>query len=176
MASDKMVDEQDIAAAQTEDKQGPVGSRLTVARTLGLGSAILLSLFIAAGFLSFYSVRSIGSSFDDVVSVDQPVRDAATDMIGAADATSIAFLESLVANERIPSSNSEAAFTRYMSHFQALVQEASLEEQGAQAGELFTRLKGLGRELMAADLKQQRSFLRLQMHFEGLDNRNASEA
>lgn len=171
MASGKVVDGHEIVPAQTKDKQRPVGSRLTVARTLGLGSAVLLSLFIAASFLSFHSVRSIGDSFDAVVSVDQPLRDSATDLIGAADAASIAFLESLVANERIPSANAEAAFNRYMADFQALVYETSSEEQGVRARELFTRLKGLGRDLVAADLKQQRAFVALQEDLEEMDDR-----
>ena len=154
-----------------DTNQTPNRGRLTVARTLRLGSIILLSLFIAAGFLSFQSIQSIGDSFDHVVSVEQPLRETATDMIDAADASTIAFLQSLVSNEPVSARGAEEAFDRHMSDFRSLVYEESSDLQGAKARDLFSRLQDLGTGLVATDQHQQRAFIALEKHFEQMDDR-----
>lgn len=145
--------------------------RWTVARSFRLGSGILLSLLIASSFLSFHSIRSIGKSFDHVVTVEQPLRESASDMIEAADSATIGFLESLVSHQPISSVQAEQSFDRYMFDYRALVDRAATETQGALARDLFTRLKRYGRRLVATDLERQRAFVALQERFELMDDR-----
>lgn len=141
----------------TRSEQGEMipGRQWTVARTLRLGSAILLTLFVTAGFLSFYSVRSIGDSFDRVARVDQPLSQSVTGMIHTADAATIGVLEALVSNDPTAAPQAENAFDGYMSDFQAIGGHARLEGHAASAQGLFGRLKDVGRRLVARDQLQR---------------------
>lgn len=145
-------------------------SRLTVAKALKLTSGFVLLAFVALVFASFLSVQSIDSSFDEVVSVDQPSGEAATDMIASADEATIAFLESLVSDKRVPSEGAESAFNRALVEYEGLVGRTSAFDLSEVARGLFRRLKRLGRSLVSDDQQRRRSFLALQHRLEELDD------
>jgi diguanylate cyclase (GGDEF)-like protein len=148
------------------DRQG----RLTVARTLKLAAGLVLIAFVAFTFVSFLSVQSIDSSFNRVASVDQPSRDAATDMIAAADAATIAFLESHVSNKRVSSVEAESAFDSSMERYETLVRDTSANDLSGSARELFGQLRQLGRSLVADDQSRQQSFVAVQERLEDMDD------
>ena len=74
--------------------------RLSIAGTLKLAFALVLVAFVAFMFASYLSVHSIDGSFSQVVEVDRPSLEAATEMDDAADEAMIVFLESLVTDQR----------------------------------------------------------------------------
>jgi diguanylate cyclase (GGDEF)-like protein len=148
-------------------------SQLTVAKALRLTSGFVLLAFVAFVFASFLSVQSIDSSFDQVVSVDQPSGEAATDMIASADEATIAFLESLVSDKRVPSETAEDAFNRALAEYDSLVSRTSRTsafDLSEVARGLFQRLRSLGRSLVSDDQQRRQSFLAVQRRLEDLDD------
>jgi diguanylate cyclase (GGDEF)-like protein len=144
---------------------------LTLARTLGLTSGLVLFAFVAFMFASFLSVQSIDDSFDDVVSIDQPSSDAAADMIEGADQATIAFLQSLVSDKRVSSVEAEDLFNRSVARYETLVRHSAPEDHSGSARQLFSRLKRLGRRLVADDQQRRRSFIAVQQRLEEMDDR-----
>jgi diguanylate cyclase (GGDEF)-like protein len=143
--------------------------RLTVARTLKLTSGLVLVAFTVSVIALLLSIRSIDESFDHVVTVDQPSREAATDMIAAADAASIAFLESLVLGRTVSSEEAVAGFDRAMARYEDLVRRASTEDLSEPARTAFEELKRLGESLIADDRRRQENLLTIQLIFQEMD-------
>ena len=151
----------------TDPKRG----RLTLARTLELTSGLVLLGFVAFVLASYLSVQSIDDSLDAVVSVDQPINEAAGDMIEAANDATIAFLQSLVSDRIVPSGEAENAFNDSVVRYETLVRNSSAEDPSDLARQLFGRLKGLGRTLVADDQRRRRSFNAVQQRLEDMDDR-----
>jgi diguanylate cyclase (GGDEF)-like protein len=143
---------------------------LTVARALKLAAGLVLVAFVAFTFASYLSVQSIDASFDQVVSIDQPSGEAATDMIAAADDATIAFLESLVSDKSVPSLNAESEFAHALAKYESLVRRTSEPGLSGLAHELFGRLSRLGRRLVAYDQSRRRSFIAVQQRLETMDD------
>jgi diguanylate cyclase (GGDEF)-like protein len=144
--------------------------RPTVARALKLAAGLVLVAFVAFTFASYLSVQSIDASFDQVVSIDQPSGEAATDMIAAADDATIAFLESLVSDKNVPSVAAESEFARALTRYESLVRHTSDPPLSDLASELFSRLSRLGRRLVADDQRRRRSFIAVQQRLESMDD------
>jgi diguanylate cyclase (GGDEF)-like protein len=145
-------------------------SSLTVARTLKLASVLVLLAFVAFMFASYLSIETIDASFHDVVSIDQPSLDAAGDMDAAADEATIAFLESLVTNDRISSAGAWLAFNRSMRKYQNLVRGSTPDELSEKARDLFSRVNVLGLRLVADDERRNRLHTEVQDGFEAMDD------
>jgi diguanylate cyclase (GGDEF)-like protein len=145
-------------------------SSLTVARTLRLASVLVLLAFVAFMFASYLSVGSIDSSFHEVVSVDQPSLEAAGDMDDAADEATIAFLESLVTDDRISSAGAWLAFDRSVKKYQELIRGANQDELSEEAARLFGHLNRLGLRLVADDELRRRLYTEVQSGFESMDD------
>jgi diguanylate cyclase (GGDEF)-like protein len=148
----------------------PIRRRLTVARALKLAAGLVLVAFVAFTFASYLSVQSIDASFDQVVSIDQPSGEAATDMIAAADEATIAFLESLVSDKSVPSLDAESEFARALERYESLVRDTSEPRLSGLARELFGRLSRVGRRLVADDQRRRRSFIAVQQRLETMDD------
>ncbi|HXK39543.1 MAG TPA: GGDEF domain-containing protein, partial [Candidatus Paceibacterota bacterium] len=121
-------------------------------------------------FASYLSVQSIDASFDQVVSIDQPSGEAATDMIAAADDATIAFLESLVSDRSVPSLDAEGEFASALARYESLVRHTSDPRLSGSAHELFGRLSRLGRRLVSDDQRRRRSFIVVQQRLESMDD------
>ena len=143
---------------------------LTIAGTLKLAFALVLIAFVGFMFASFLSVHSIDQSFSQVVEVDRPSLEAATEMDDSADEAMIGFLESLVTDSDVPSKEVEDDFAQSMDDYQALVNDVSQDELSASATRLFERLQGLGGELVSADQERHQTFVDLQSRFEAMDD------
>ncbi|MGH2828084.1 MAG: putative bifunctional diguanylate cyclase/phosphodiesterase [Actinomycetota bacterium] len=142
----------------------------TIARTLKLACVFVLVGFVAFMFASYLSVQSIDKSFSEVAEVDQPSLEAANEMSGAADEAMIAFLESLVTDQRVSLATAEVAFLHSMEDYQALIRDMSRDELSESATQLFGRLNNLGRGLVSADQRRQLTFIELQAGFEAMDD------
>ena len=145
-------------------------ARLTIARTLKIASSVGLLAFVALILVSFLSLQSIDGSFEKVVSVDQPSQDAATDMITAADAATIAFLQSLVSGERQSSEAADIAFRSAMETYEVLVRGTAADELGRSAHRLFDQARELGGRLVDYDQSARRSMVSAQERFERMDD------
>ena len=143
---------------------------LTIAGTLRIVFVLVLVVFVAFMFVSYLSVQSIDESFSQVVDVDRPSLEAATEMAEAADEAMITFLESLVTDEAATSETIESAFAQSMRNYQALVSDRSRDQLSASATQLFGRLKQLGDGLVKDDQVRRLTFVDLQTRFEGLDD------
>ena len=142
---------------------------LTIAGTLKIVFALVLLAFVGFMFASYLSVHSIDESFSQVVEVDRPSLEAATEMDDAADEAMINFLESLVTDKET-SSTAGAAFSQSMQDYQSLVSDMSQDELSESAARLFGRLDDLGSGLVAADQLRRTTFIGLQSSFEEMDD------
>jgi diguanylate cyclase (GGDEF)-like protein len=142
----------------------------SVARTLKLTSGLVLLAFVAFMFVSFLSVQSIDASLGEVVSVDQPSGEAASDMTQSADEATIAFLESLVSDTRVSSRAAEQEFHRALAEYESLVGGTSDVDASERARTLFERLNALGRRLVDDDQWRRNSFIVVQGRLEQLDD------
>jgi diguanylate cyclase (GGDEF)-like protein len=143
---------------------------LTIAGTLKLAFALVLVAFVAFMFASYLSVHSIDESFGQVVEVDRPSLEAATEMDDAADEAMISFLESLVTDEVGSSEEAEDGFAQSMDTYQLLVSDVSQDELSESANRLFGRLEGYGHQLVSADQERRQTFIDLQADFEAMDD------
>ncbi len=143
---------------------------LTIAGTLKLAFALVLVAFVAFMFASYLSVHSIDGSFSQVVEIDRPSLEAATEMGDAADEAMIVFLESLVTDTRRSSAEIEAAFDQSIVDYQTLVSDVSQDELSESANRLFGRLEGYGHDLVSADQERRETFIALQAGFEAMDD------
>ena len=141
-----------------------------MARTLKLASGLVLLAFVAFMFASFLSVQSIDASLAEVVSVDQPSGEAASDMTHGADEATIAFLESLVSDTRVASLVAEEQFHRALAEYERLVGRTSAVDASERARALFERLNDLGGRLVNDDQQRRRSFIAVQGRLEQLDD------
>jgi diguanylate cyclase (GGDEF)-like protein len=149
-----------------EARQG----RLTIAGTLKTVFVLVLIAFVGFMFVSYLSIHSIDESFGQVVDVDRPILEAATEMDDAADEAMITFLESLVTDKGVWSLTVEVEFAKAMDAYQALVSDMSQDELSESASQLFGRLEKLGGELVSADQSRRSTFINLQAGFEDMDD------
>jgi len=153
--------------------QTPIVARqgwLTITGTLKLALAVVLVVFVGFMFASYLSVHSIDESFSQVVEVDRPSLEAASQIDDAADDAMIIFLESLVIDDEVSSVPAETAFDTSMGDYRALVRDVSQDQLGNSATHLFGRLKELGGDLVAADQLRRTTFIDLQASFEAMDD------
>jgi diguanylate cyclase (GGDEF)-like protein len=143
---------------------------LTIAGTLKIVCVLVLVAFVGFMFASYLSVHSIDESFGQVVHVDRPILEAATEMDDAADEAMITFLESLVTDKEAWSLSVESAFAQSMDDYRTLVSGTSQDEHSESASQLFGRLEKLGGELVDADQLRRSTFLNLQAKFEEMDD------
>ena len=163
------------ASSPGDDAQGETSiparkGWLTIARTLKLACVLVLFAFVAFMFASYLSVQSIDKSFSQVADVDRPSLEAANEMDGAADEAMIAFLESLVTDERVSSLNAEGAFLHSMENYRTLVRDRSQDGLSDSATQLFGRLQQMGGRLVSNDQRRGRTFIELQAGFEEMDD------
>jgi diguanylate cyclase (GGDEF)-like protein len=150
-----------------EARQG----RLTIAGTLKFVFVFVLLAFVGFMFVSYLSVHSIDESFGQVVEVDSPSLEAATEMDDAADEAMITFLESLVTDKEVWSLTVEVEFAKAMDDYRALVSDMSQDELSESASQLFGQLEKFGGELVTADQERRSAFINLQAGFEEMDDR-----
>jgi diguanylate cyclase (GGDEF)-like protein len=150
-----------------EARQG----RSTIAGTLKIVFVFVLLAFVGFMFVSYLGIHSIDESFGQVVEIDRPSLQAATEMDDAADEAMITFLESLVTDKEVWSLTVEVEFAKALDDYQALVNDISQDELSESASQLFGRLEKLGGELVASDQTRRSTFINLQAGFEEMDDR-----
>jgi diguanylate cyclase (GGDEF)-like protein len=144
--------------------------RLTVARTLKLAAIAALAFFTAATGALYLSIQSIDRSFDMVISIDQPSRDAAVKMITSADQAIVTYLDALVSDEPTAAIKAETDFKHALAEYDSLVGNRGVEDYTALANEIFGITKGLGASLIADDQERLHLFINLQKRVKRLDN------
>jgi len=144
--------------------------RLTVARTLKLASLAALAFFAAATGALYLSIQSIDQSFERVITVDQPSRDAAVEMITSTDQAIVTYLDALVSNEPASATRAEREFLDALVEYDALVGERGVEDYTALAQEIFGLTTELGDNLVAFDQERQRHFVEVQERLRRLDD------
>jgi diguanylate cyclase (GGDEF)-like protein len=149
-----------------EARQG----RPTIAGTLKIVFVLVLVAFVGFMFVSYLGIHSIDESFGQVVEIDRPSLQAATEMDDAADEAMITFLESLVTDKEVWSLTVEVEFAKALDDYQALVNDISQDELSESASQLFGRLEKLGGELVASDQTRRSTFIDLQAGFEEMDD------
>ena len=145
-------------------------SRLTVARTLKLAAIAALAFFTAATGALYLSIQSIDQSFDRVISVDQPSRDAAMKMIVSADQAIVTYLDALVSNEPASAAQAKRSFLDALVEYDALLGKREVEDYTALAREIFGLTTELGDNLITFDQERQDHFVEIQERFRRLDD------
>jgi diguanylate cyclase (GGDEF)-like protein len=143
--------------------------RLTVARTLKLATIGALVFFGAATGVLYLSIQSIDRSFDKVISIDQPSRDAAVKMITSADQAIVTYLDALVSNEPTAAIKSETAFNDALAEYDSLVGNRRVENYSALAQEIFGITTELGASLIADDQERLRRVVDIQNRVSRMD-------
>jgi diguanylate cyclase (GGDEF)-like protein len=144
--------------------------RLSVARTLKLASLAALAFFTAATGALYLSIQSVDRSFDKVISIDQPSRDAALKMRTSADQAIVTYLDALVSSEPTAAIKAESAFMDALVEYHALVGERGVEDYTALAQEIFGLTTELGENVIAYDQERQEHFVEIQERLRRLDN------
>ena len=136
--------------------------RVTVARTLKLAALVALIFFSAATGALYLSIQSIDRSFDKVISIDQPSRDAALKMRSSADQAIVTYLDALVSDEPAAAIKAETAFKDALADYDSLVESRGVEDYSALAAEVFGITRELGASLIADDQERYRRFIDIQ--------------